>query len=88
MGGGREGGREGGGGKLWGHRGVDHTSKSNFIELLFERLPKPIFYGELQAGARSHGSQKKDFKNNLNASMNDFHVNLVQWQILAQDRPT
>ena len=30
-----------------------------------ERLPKKIFYGELQVGKRSHGGQKKRYKDTL-----------------------
>ena len=39
-----------------------------------ERLPKKIFYGELQAGKRSHGGQKKRHKDTLKAtpSMENF----------------
>ena len=38
-------------------------------------LYKRILYGELQAGARSHGGQKKCFRDNtLKVSMKDFNV--------------
>ena len=33
-----------------------------------ERLPKKILYGELQVGKRSHGGQKKRYKDTLKAS--------------------
>ena len=40
-----------------------------------ERLP--IFYGELQVGKRSHGGQKKRYKDTLKASLKDFNIPTV-----------
>ena len=37
-----------------------------------ERLPKKILYGEL--GKRSHGGQKKQYKDTLKASLKDFNI--------------
>ena len=34
-----------------------------------ERLPKKVFYGELQEGKRSQGGQKKRYKDTLKASL-------------------
>ena len=34
-----------------------------------EHLPKKILYGELQVGKRSHGGQKKQYKDNFKASL-------------------
>ena len=34
-----------------------------------ERLPKKILYGELQVGKRSHGGQKKRYKDTIKASL-------------------
>ena len=42
-----------------------------------ECLPKKILYGELQVGKRSHGSQKKRYKDTLKASLKDQHTNRV-----------
>ena len=39
-----------------------------------ERLPKKILYGELQVGKRSHGGQKKRYKDTLKASIKDFNI--------------
>ena len=39
-----------------------------------ERLPKKILYGELQVGKRSHGGQKKRYKDTLKASLKDFSI--------------
>ena len=53
-----------------------------------ERLPKRIFYGELQYGQRSHGGQKKRFKDTLKASMKAFAINPDTWERAAMDRST
>ena len=39
-----------------------------------EHLPKKILYGELQIGKRSHGGQKKRYKDILKASLKDFNI--------------
>ena len=51
-----------------------------------DRLPKRLLYGELQTGVRSHGGQKKRFKDTLKASMKDFGVDHTSWETLAQNR--
>ena len=51
-----------------------------------ERLPKKILYGELQVGKRSHGGQKKRYKDTLKASLNDFNIPTESWEQIAQDR--
>ena len=52
-----------------------------------KRLPKRLLYGELQSGARSHGGQKKRFKDTLKVSMKDFNIDPTLWEALAQNRP-
>ena len=42
-----------------------------------ECLAKKILCGELQVGKRSHGGQKKRYKDTLNASLKDQHTNRV-----------
>ena len=49
-----------------------------------ERLP--ILYGELQVGKRSHGGQKKGYKDTLKASLKDFNIPTESWEQIAQDR--
>ena len=51
-----------------------------------ERLPKRILYGELLTGARSHGGQKKRFKDTLKASLKDFGIDHNLWETSAQNR--
>ena len=51
-----------------------------------ERLPKKILYGELQVGKRSHGGQKKRYKDTLKASLKDFNLPTESWEQIAQDR--
>ena len=42
--------------------------------MLDHRLPKRLFYGELQQGKRSHGGQKKRFKDTLKTSLKAFAI--------------
>ena len=50
-----------------------------------ERLPKKILYGELEMGKRSHGGQKKQYKDTLKASLKDFNTPTESWEQIAQD---
>ena len=50
-----------------------------------ERLPKKILYGE-QVGKRSHGGQKKRYKDTLKASLKDFNIPTESWEQIALDR--
>ena len=53
-----------------------------------EHLPKKIAYGELQVGKRSHGGQKKRYKDTLEAPtpLKDFNIPTETWEQIAQDR--
>ncbi len=51
-------------------------------------IPKQFFYGELSQGKRSHGGQKKRYKDMLKASLNTLDIDSTSWEILAQDRST
>ena len=44
----------------------------HIIRMPDERLPKEVFYRELQEGMHSHGGQKKHYKDTLKASHKDF----------------
>ena len=48
-----------------------------------ERLPKRIFYGELQTAARSQGGRKKRCKDTLKASFKDFGIDYTFWETLS-----
>ena len=56
------------------------------IRMSDERLPKKVFYGELQEGKRSQGGQKKRYKDTLKASLKDFDLPMVSWEQTAQVR--
>ena len=51
-----------------------------------ERLPKTVFYGELQVGIRTQGGRKKRCKNTLKPSLEDFNIPPESWEHTAQDR--
>ena len=51
-----------------------------------ERLPKKVFYGELQEGKRFEGGQKKRYKDTLKASLKDFDIPIGSWEQTAQER--
>ena len=48
-----------------------------------ERLSKKTLYGELEIGKRSHGGQKKRYKNTLKASLKDFNIPKESWEQIA-----
>ena len=60
------------------------------IRMPDERLPKKVFYGELQEGKRSQGGQKKRYKGTLKASRNmrisTYNVPMGSWEQTAQER--
>ena len=56
------------------------------IRILDERLPKKILYGELQVGKRSHGGQKKRYKDPIKTFIKDFNIPTESWEQIAQDR--
>ena len=51
-----------------------------------ERLPKKVFYGELQEGKRSQGGQKKRCKDAHKASLKDFEIPMGSWEQTALER--
>ena len=51
-----------------------------------ERLPKKVFYGELQEEKRSQGGQKKRYKDTLKALLNHFNIPTESWEQASQDR--
>ena len=51
-----------------------------------ERLPKKVFYGELEEGKRSLGGQKKRYKDTLKTSLKEFDIPMGSWEQTAQLR--
>ena len=52
-------------------KGTQLRQTGHVIRMPDERLPKKVFYGELQEGKRCQGDQKKRYKDTLNASLKD-----------------
>ena len=50
-----------------------------------ERMPKKVFYGELQEGNSSPGGQTKRYKDTVKASLTDFNIPTEAWEQGAQD---
>ena len=55
------------------------------IRMLNERLPKKVFYGELQEG-NSQGGQKKRYKDTLKAALKDCDIPIGPWEQTAHER--
>ena len=57
------------------------------IRMPDERLPKKVFYGELQEGKRFQGGQKKKrYKDTLKDSLKDFDIPIGSCEQTAQER--
>ena len=56
------------------------------IRMPDERLPKKVFYGELQEGNRSQSGQKKRYEDTLKASLKGFDIPIGSWEQTAQER--
>ena len=56
------------------------------IRMPDKRLPKKVFYGELQEGKRSQCDQKKRYKDTLKVSLKDFDRPIGSWEQTAQER--
>ncbi|XP_035658037.1 uncharacterized protein LOC118403431 [Branchiostoma floridae] len=59
----------------------------HLVRMPDHRLPKKLFYGELEEGARLRGGQKKRYKDSLKASLKAFDLKTDSWEHLASDRP-
>lgn len=51
-----------------------------------QRLPKILFYGEMQDGRRTQGGQKKRYKDTLKSSLKAFEISPDTWEECALDR--
>ena len=56
------------------------------IRMEDHRIPKKLLYGELSHGKRSHGGQKKRYKDTLKVAMKAFGIEPNGLEHLAQDR--
>ena len=64
-------------------------SRTNFVvRMPLSRLPKKIVYGELTNGRRNQGRQRKRFKDSLKHNLKQCGINHVNWEQLANDRPS
>ena len=50
------------------------------------RFPKRIMYGELSSGKRSHGGQRKRYKDTLKAALKSCRIDPDSWEKLCLDR--
>ena len=53
---------------------------------MLQKSAKTVFYGELQEGKRSQGSQTKRYKDTFKASFKDFNIPTDFWEQAKQDR--
>ena len=58
----------------------------HIIRMPDKQLPKKVFYGELKAGKRSQGGQKKRYNDTLRDSLKDFDIPMGPWEPTAQER--
>ena len=56
------------------------------IRMKNHRLPKQLLYGELSAGKRKQGGQRKRFKDNLKHYLKCCFFDLNTWKYCAKDR--
>ena len=57
-----------------------------FTRMPSERLPKKVFFGELQEGNHSQGGRTKRYKDTLKASLKFFNIPTPTREQAAQDR--
>uniref|UniRef100_K7F0M5 Uncharacterized protein n=1 Tax=Pelodiscus sinensis TaxID=13735 RepID=K7F0M5_PELSI len=57
------------------------------IRMPDKRIPKQLLFGELSTGKRSHGGQRKRYKDTLKASLKLFGIDTTTWESLAHNRP-
>jgi len=56
------------------------------VRMSENRLPKQVFYGQLEHGTRSHGGQQKRYKDMLKSNLKACGIAPNQLETLAQDR--
>nr|VZI15401.1 unnamed protein product [Spirometra erinaceieuropaei] len=53
-----------------------------------ERLPKRLFYGDVETGSRRQGGRIRRYKDTLKSALKRLQINTANWEELALDRPT
>jgi len=65
---------------------AQHRSTGHVVRMNDDRLPKIIFYSELQQGTRSCGGQKKRFKDCLKTNLKKCDIETNELEDLAADK--
>ena len=58
----------------------------HFVRMADDRIPKDVFYGELDAGHRTRGGQRKRYKDVLKATLKSCGIPHNTWEATATDR--
>jgi hypothetical protein len=58
----------------------------HLVRMPDHRMPKIIFFSEMMNGMRSHGGQKKRFKDTLKSSLKAFDIRTDSWELAALER--
>ena len=74
-------------------KGIEHHIKraqlrwsGHLVRMADDRIPKAVFYGELDAGKRTRGGQRKRYKDVLKATIKSCGVPHNSWESTAMDR--
>ena len=59
----------------------------HLVRMADDRIPKDVFYGELDAGHRTRGGQRKRYKDVLKATLKSCGIPHNTWEATATDRP-
>ncbi|KAI0228216.1 hypothetical protein LSAT2_021307 [Lamellibrachia satsuma] len=73
--------------------GIEHHIKraqlrwsGHLVRMADDRIPKAVFYGELDAGKRTRGGQRKKYKDVLKVTLKSCGVPQNTWESTAMDR--
>ncbi len=58
----------------------------HLVRIADDRIPKDVFYGELDAGNRTRGGQRKRYKDVLKATLKSCGIPHNTWEATATDR--
>ena len=58
----------------------------HLVRMADDRIPKDVFYGELDAGHRTRGGQRKRYKDVLKATLKSCGIPHNTWEATATDR--